>query len=204
LRALKEIMDYARKHELIPLMTSEYAAIANGFYTTQIENLGRYHWRIHDRGELQTLRFTLPDSTAQSRLGVDLRRSSGVLGTRMVQENLYIFLNPSVDKPEIMLIQMPPEAIAPLLALTSSRWNILSAERQGDKAINLQAQGYGRGEMQWRVPENGTYEAVVTPAKGEPTSYTAISENNILNLAFDGIEAYTPVNIRITLKEAAR
>lgn len=199
LRALQEIMEYARKQELIPLFTSVYAAIANGFYTTRIETLGRHHWRIHDRGALQTLR--VPKAVG---LSVDTTRSHGVLGQRMWQENLYIFLNPSVDKPEIMLIQKPSEVIPASMMLTSSRWNILAAERLSATELRLRMQGFGNGEMRWRVPKDGTYEATAAPEGGTPTSYVTTSENNSLHLVINGVDAYTPMDVHITLKKTAQ
>lgn len=199
LHALQEIMDYARKQEVIPLLTSDYAAIANGFYTTRIETLGRYHWRIHDRGALQTLR--VPQAVG---LSVDTARSHGVLGQRMWQENLYIFLNPSVDKPEIMLIQKPSEVVPASMMLTSSRWNILAAERLSPTELRLRMQGFGNGEMRWRVPQDGTYEATAAPAEGTPTSYITTSENNSLHLVINGVDAYTPMDVHITLKKTAQ
>lgn len=199
LHALQEIMDYARKQEVIPLFTSNYTAIANGFYTARIETLGRHHWRIHSRGALQTLR--VPQAVG---LSVDTARSSGVLGQRMWQENLYIFLNPSVDKPEIMLIQKPSEVIPASMMLTSSRWDILAAERLSATELRLRMQGFGNGEMRWRVPEDGTYVATATPAEGIPTSYVTTSENNSLHLVINGVDAYTPMDVHITLKKTAQ
>ncbi|MCH2548040.1 MAG: hypothetical protein MK052_10590 [Alphaproteobacteria bacterium] len=204
LKALKEIMLYARKHELIPLVTSQYAAIANGFYSANIEPVGYNHWIIHDRGALQTFRIASPALTGKNRMSVDLQRSKGVLGSRIYQENMYIFLNPAIDKPELFLVHSPSDHIPAKLSLSSSRWNILSAKGQSETSIDLMAQGYGRGEMQWRVPVNGLYRATITPNNGEPIHSLAASENNVITLVFDGIDATTAVNIRITLKEAAQ
>lgn len=203
LRALQEIMTYARKHELIPLLTSTYAAIANGFYTTRIEPLGHLRWRIHNRGELQTVRFPAPLSPTQGTLAVDMIRSTGVIGQRMLQENLYIFLNPSIDKPEVLLINTPPEATPERFSLISSRWDILSVSKQTETEVLLTAQGYGKGEMQWHVPQNGTYKAIATHASGKEASYIAASENNVLKLVIENAKAHSPVDIAITLQEEA-
>ncbi|MCB1738624.1 MAG: hypothetical protein KDI42_10890, partial [Gammaproteobacteria bacterium] len=72
LRALLDNIDYVRTLDITPITASQYAAIADGFYTTRFETLGADRWRVHDRGALQTLRFDRATFRA-----VDFTRSRG-------------------------------------------------------------------------------------------------------------------------------
>ncbi len=157
LRALIEIMDYARGQELIPLFTSRFSAIANGFFSTDIEILGETRWRIRNRGEMQTFRI---EGAADQH--IDHSASNGVLGYRSYQGSLYVFLNPSIDNAVIALSETP----TPALSLVSSRFDIREAKRDTNDAITLTMEGVGEGEMLWRVPQDGRYE--VKTAQGSP------------------------------------
>lgn len=197
LRALKEIMNYARKQELIPLIASDYVRIAMGFYSTRVERIAPMHWRIYDRQKMQTLRLPAPRAAF-----VDISQSKGVLGQRILLDNLYIFLNPSVDKPEIILKEMDSEAYPSFMTLYSSRWDILSAERQGATAIRLTTQGYGQGEMTWLVPRDGVYTVTVIPQDGQEASRNVSTEDGRLHFSLEDVSGIHPVEVRLSLKEA--
>jgi len=75
------------------IAASHYAAIADGFFSTQITSLGESSWLIQNRGALQTVRFD--DAAA---LAVDLARSVGVLGQRKKGNSLYVALDEAYDE----------------------------------------------------------------------------------------------------------
>lgn len=196
LQALKDILNAARKQKLLPIMSSEYAAIANGFYSTDVDILGPDHWRINNRGALQTLRLDRSGSKI-----VDESASTGVLGQTQLQDNLYIYLNPSVDKPEIKLIQRKQSYTSPVLSLLESRWNIHSATRNGNDSIDFVLQGYGHGDMGWWVPQSATdkefYRMTIKNNKGEVTSQDVKIENGKIQIDFGDIDAVSPINVSL-------
>lgn len=196
LEALKVILNAARKEKLLPIMSSEYAAIANGFYSAQVEILGNEHWRINNRGALQTLRI----DRAGGKI-VDMGASTGVLGQSHFQENLYIFLNPSVDNPEIKLIQRKHPTTTAALTLLESRWNILSAKPDSKGGMTLELQGYGKGEMTWAVPTGAgnpvTYRMITKNKEGGTTSTDVKTENGIISLDFGETTAISPLEVSL-------
>lgn len=195
--ALKEIMEYARGQELIPIFTTHYADIATGFFDTRVEVLGKWHWRIHNRGELQTLRMALP-----AHVEVDMERSKGVLGWRNIQDKIYIFLNPNLDKPEIMLHEVAQHTPPPRMRLYSSRWDILSATREGKTAISLELLGFGKGEMEWIVPVNGRYGVELSDESGKRVQLSFVSDNHRLRVMLgEEWTAHKPLKMRIFMSE---
>lgn len=193
-KALKEILGYARDRELLPMYTSEFASIANGFYSVQLEEIGPLHWRVKDRGALQTLRFD-----AATRLDVDFARSKGVLGSRHYQDNLYIFLNPSIDTPELYLIDGAHSELQQL-SLTSSRWDIEAAQPLDNGGMRLKLQGFGAGEMEWRVPQDGVYVIRVQDAAGKTVGIEQTTQDGILQFALEGVSAIDSAMMEITPK----
>ncbi|MBK1838346.1 hypothetical protein JHL17_13060 [Azospirillum sp. YIM B02556] len=161
LNALVSVLTAARGQELAPVAASTYARIAEGFYTTRFEPLdGARHWRVRDRGAMNTLRFD--GASADT---VDFARSSGVLGQRHSQGSLYVALDPAVAEPVVALAETdradrdPPAALP---YLVEGRWAFsgLSAEGQGQgerQGFRVAAAGYGEGAMVWRVPRPGRW-----------------------------------------------
>lgn len=182
--ALKRNLDLARASELAPVAASHFAAIADGAAGARLIELGPRRWRVEERGELQTIRFDDAD-----RLWLDPLRSAGVLGARRHQGSLYVALDAAEDAPVIALADTEP---APSLRpfLVQSRWRIwdLATTAEG---FSFAAQGFGRGEMEWRVEPNARWRVEGTPG-GEATS----DSEGRLTLDIEA-PAYTPV--RVTL-----
>jgi hypothetical protein len=142
LNALKQNIGFAMTQPVIPLFTSDYTKIADGFYTTNITALGKDRWQIEGRGALQTIRF----DHATTR-GVDWRSSRGVIGQKHYQGSLYVFLQPS-QKPAIIALKYLKKMAYPLHAphpyLLSSRWKIHTWRAQRN-TLEMEAQGFGKG-----------------------------------------------------------
>jgi hypothetical protein len=85
LTSLRHVHDWVARQPLARLFTSEYLAIVAGFRTARIAR-AEPGWRVWDHGALRTVRF---DDT---RAGVDLARSRGVLGFVHHQGALYVHL----------------------------------------------------------------------------------------------------------------
>ena len=57
LEGVRHHLDSARQALVTPIAASHYAAIADGFFSTQISALGETTWLVRNRGALQTVRF---------------------------------------------------------------------------------------------------------------------------------------------------
>lgn len=163
LKALIGNVEWARSHELAPIRTSQYAAIAEGFYSARIVREGAGTWRILDRGALQTIRFDPPLDTDS----VDLERSSGVIGFRNDAGALYVALDPAVAEAVVTLGGRAP---AGRPSLRDSRWPVRGLQVTAD-GFTFETAGFGPGEMRWRAVPDADY--VVTPAGGEPVAAKA-------------------------------
>ncbi len=151
LNALKANLNYARTQPLIPVHTSRFIEVVEGFFTSEAHPLEQGGWRITGRGGLQTVRF---DHAVFK--GVDFERSEGVIGQKHYQGSLYVSLDPAVAEPRIVLkallrSDIDPEAKRPYLL--SSRWQVLDLVLKPGGGFRYKGLGFGRGEMLWKVPQ---------------------------------------------------
>jgi hypothetical protein len=154
LGALKENMEFARTQNIIPITTSEYAAIANGFYNTQLTRLSESSWKISNSGKLRTLRFD--NAAAKS---VNFASSYGVLGQNYFQGSLYVSLDSDVENSIINLKENNHSSILPIESipyLVESRWQIKRLPLV-KSLLTFQTHGYGLGTMVWMMPKSGSY-----------------------------------------------
>lgn len=156
--ALIQVHEAVRDQEIAPIFTSEFAAIATGFYSTRLIPLGDRRWRVEDRGALQTLRFDRASPVA-----VDFARSSGVLGARPTHGSLYVALDPAVQAPVVALTDRkhpldPDPATRPYLL--HSRWPARDL-RIADGQLTVAVAGFGALAMTWIVPDAGTWRVRV-------------------------------------------
>jgi len=161
LRALIENLQYVTALEICPITTSQYAAIADGFYSTSIEALDEHRWSINNRGDLETIRF---DNSSQ--YAVDFARSTGIIGQRYLQDTLYVALDAAEASPIVSLMDREVKAakitsnsrVLPFASrayLAHSHWRV-SSYRQSEAEFSFAAQGYGPGAMQWKLPKRGS------------------------------------------------
>lgn len=199
LNAVRENMEYARSLPLIPIATSDYAAIANGFYSTRIEQADGGGWRIGRRGALSTLR--MDNAQGQS---VDFSASKGVLGQRFFQGSLYIALDPAQPetllklKKNNLLSDYPTEKTPYLL---ESRWAIKGLHIDEDSLI-FEAFGYGPGEMTWKMPRPGTYTVRTDTQDSQPLfspREVQTGADGTLNMVLDAMA--TPKTLRIIIEK---
>ncbi len=174
LNAVRANLDYARSQPIIPVTTSHYAAIVDGFYTTQIERTGEQRWRISNRQALQTLRFDRALFSA-----VDFDRSHGVVGQYHYQGSLYVTLDRSVPDAVVALhdygdSDKEPHSSFPYLI--GSNWRVWGVQRKSG-SFNFEAQGFGEGRMIWQVPQAGEYVVSVTAGSGEIRQQTVTVSN---------------------------
>jgi polysaccharide biosynthesis protein PelA len=196
LNALVKNLRYAQGQEIAPVTTSHYAQIAEGFYSTRFIPLGPKTWRIENRGHLQTLRF---DDAA--RLAVDMKKSQGVIGQRHFQGSLYVSLDTTRKEPVLALKDFSPEEKWPTAThpyLVEGRWHIWNLEFPRKQQTTFSAQGFGDGEMVWKVPNPGQYELILSNDAGVQQTVNAVAdEDGILKIKF-GPKAIDNVTITLT------
>lgn len=180
LRALLNNLKEAESEPIAPIATSAFAALALGFYSTGIVDLGDGRWQITDRGRLATIRF---DRAIDRK--VDFGRSSGVLGQQHFQGSLYVALDPADPRPIIALVDndrpdVPPAAGRPYLI--DSRWPIEGLTVEG-QSFAFQAQGFGPGEMTWKVGEPGRYQVVAEDGERTIDSFAEAGSDGILSFS---------------------
>ena len=195
LNALRANLEYVRTQKICPLPASRYAAIGDGFLTTELEETGPDRWRVMNRGMLQTIRF---DNATFKK--VDFVRSIGVLGQKHYQGSLYVTLDQSVSVPVVALAKRRvghgvPRAAVPYLL--ESRWDVWGLEKERE-SFSFKAQGYGPGEMLWTVPEQGYYRVVLSETESREEGVTVqTSEDRTLALRLE-TNAIQPLRIKIS------
>lgn len=200
LSSLLAILDYVRTQNVAPVATSRFAAIADGFLTGRLWQIGERQWRVENRGALQTVRFD-----RASMLAVDFARSRGIVGQTHFQGSLYVALDATVDEPVVALTdyQSPeraPDASMPYLV--EARWHIERVERQ-DLSWRFRGQGFGPGQFVWKVPAAGRF--VVTADSGEgPNTNTATAGGDGLLRFTVAVAGETGVEISVRPEAAAQ
>lgn len=191
LNALKDNLEYARSLPVIPIETSQYAKIANGFYATQIVPVGALSWKVVNRGTLGTVRLDAAEDYA-----VDLQKSPGILGFNYHANSLYIALDPAVQIPVITLYSNPNNQDPPRTPyLVESRWQINHLQK-GENSLTFAATGYGNSEMVWKLAPREKYKVSVSRNSEMLYENTFVAdENGVLKLHFDKVSAIKPVNI---------
>ena len=180
LRALLNNLKEAEAEPIAPISTSAFAALALGFYSTEIADLGEGRWQIANRGRLATIRF---DRAIDRK--VDFGRSSGVLGQQHFQGSLYVALDPADPRPVIALVandrpDVPPPASRPYLI--DSRWPIEGLTVEG-QSFAFQAQGFGPGEMTWKVGEPGRYQVIAEDGERTLDSFAEAGADGLLSFS---------------------
>ncbi|MCB1734598.1 MAG: hypothetical protein H6981_08630 [Gammaproteobacteria bacterium] len=188
LRALLDNIDYVRTLEITPITASQYAAVADGFYTTRFEALGADRWRVHDRGDLQTLRFDRATFRA-----VDFTRSRGVIGQNHQQGSLYVYLDAAEPAPEVALRDIERSDVDPpadRVYLIDARWPVHAMKRNGD-GFGATLQGFGPGEMHWWVPHSGRYRMRAENVRGLTSqAEVQVGDDHRLILSLDEAPIY--------------
>ena len=147
LSILRRHLEEARSAPLAPIGASLYADIADGFFTTEIAEIGEAAWRITSRGQLQTVRFDRIGDKA-----IDVQGSEGVVGYTRHGGALYVTVDETIEAAVIRLTDVPatPSGIANL-ELADSRWRVRKLVRE-DSRMSFEAEGFGPGEFNWRAP----------------------------------------------------
>ncbi|HEX2839982.1 hypothetical protein [Hyphomicrobium sp.] len=165
LDVVKSFLMTARSSSIAPITTSHYAAMANGFFSTQIAPLEPQVWSIANRGALETVRF---DDAEEHTL--DLGRSHGVLGQNRHAGSLYVALDPDVLDP-IVALNAGKGGPTGGASLAESRWRLRELAR-GDCGFRYRTHGFGPGEFVWEGLTPGAgYQ--ITAERAERETWTA-------------------------------
>lgn len=199
LAALLDVLNAARAAEVAPVRASRYAAIADGFYSTRIVTETPNVFRVRDRGALQTLRFDRVTFR-----GVNFQRSRGVIGARHWGGSLYVDLDPAVAEAVVVLSDIDRADIEPTTDrpyLVQSRW-VFSEVRAGADKVEATVEGFGPGEMIWRLPKAGRARIVLTSREGTElgrAEATASADDFEARFTLPAIDPRRPARIALSL-----
>ena len=146
--ALMENIELARKERLTRIWASQFAQIAQGFYSVELEPMQKEQWKVLHRGALQTLRFDQGSGKT-----VDYRRSKGVIGHNYFQGCLYVYLDQTEPEPVVGLgnfrYRFAPQT-GEEASLDWSTWEVSGLER-GSLTQRFFTRGFGPGKQRWRL-----------------------------------------------------
>ncbi|MEE2951838.1 MAG: hypothetical protein VYD57_11380 [Pseudomonadota bacterium] len=163
LDAIKAHLEWMRKQELIAIRASDYASIADGFFSTRIDEIGHIRWRIGERGGLQTVRFDGADY-----LDADLSESVGVIGTSRFDGSLYVALDPTVVEVVVALgaIRKGNPTDLSQANLARSSWSISHLVR-APSLVTFNASGFAEGRIEFESVPSGHYRMRADGPEGE-------------------------------------
>lgn len=164
LAAVKQHLETARNSAVVPIHASHYTAIAGAFFDVSIAVAGPNSWRVTNRGALQTLRFDAASATVP-----DYVMSSGVLGHTHHAGALYVALDPGQETVLVTLARsrrapasgLRPGAVPNRPILVDSRWP-LAGLAIGACGFEINAKGFGPGQMTWAGLRPGPYTVTAT------------------------------------------
>ncbi|MFO1144212.1 MAG: hypothetical protein U1E59_17905 [Amaricoccus sp.] len=195
-------LDRVRAAPLVPIAGSEYAAIAQGFATTRIVELGPLRWSVAGRGALATLRFDRAGG-----IELDSGRSEGITGSRREGETLYVGLDPAREDAVVALRSRVPQDAGGVMEpprrgfeLDNARWQVRDLAR-GSCSVRFAASGFGPGEMSWRVPAPGLYGIeVADPDSGKRIYWDqlTVGPDDMLTTSVPAVAAERPVVVSLS------
>lgn len=193
LAAVRHHLDAARQGAVIPIAASHYAAIADGFFSTEITALGDASWLIQGRGALQTVRFDDAEG-----LAVDFGRSVGVIGQRRKGASLYVMLDEAQAEPIVALAPAAHQSAETAIAsLIESRWTVRDLRRR-ECGFSAMVKGFGAGQMSWGGLKPGLYRVVAKdPRETHWEEEIEVAENRRLTFSVDA-DAMSPLELEVT------
>jgi hypothetical protein len=197
LAAVRHHLDAARQAAVIPIAASHYAAIADGFFSTEITALGDASWLIQQRGALQTLRFDDAEG-----LAVDFGRSIGVIGERKKGTALYVTLDEAQSEPIVALAPPARQSTqAAMPFLIESRWAVRDLRRR-ECGFSAMVRGFGAGQMSWGGLKPGLYHVLAKDSRETLWDEEIdVGEDRRLTFSADA-DAMSPLELEVVCLEA--
>ena len=121
-----------------------------------------------------------------------------MLGQQHFQGSLYVALDPADPRPVVALASNDRPDMSPAAGrvyLIDSRWPIEDLAVDG-RTFSFRAQGFGAGEMTWKVVEPGRYQ--VTAEDGERTldSFAEAGADGLLSFTLR-TRRYAPAKVAV-------
>ncbi|MEZ5818170.1 MAG: hypothetical protein R3D44_13905 [Hyphomicrobiaceae bacterium] len=163
LAAVRRMLERARHDPVIPVKASDYAAIADDFFSVGIVQVDLFSWAIANRGALSTVRFDNAE-----KLALDIPRSDGVLGATRHAGSLYVALDPSHPRSVVTLrgrsaLEAARRQAEIPASLVDSRWRLSSLVREAC-GFRVTAEGFGSGDMTWQTSPRRAYRVTASRA----------------------------------------
>jgi polysaccharide biosynthesis protein PelA len=174
-QAVLDNIEYIRKQKPVPIRTSRYVDIVDGFFSIVMERLGDARWKIKNRKGLQTIRFD-----EAGNMVVDFLNSKGVVGFNHFGQSLYVYLDAAEPEP---ILQISHGRTVYQSYLMESSWEVWNV-RQNEKMMAYLTRGWGKHFAQWHVPSDGDYQ-VTAHFEGKKFSQVVASSNRRLSFEID-------------------
>lgn len=194
LAVVESHLELARRSRIAPVAASHYAAIAEGFFSTEIVESAPLRWVVSRRGSLDTLRFDHASS-----LDVDIAGSRGVIGSRRLDDVLYVTLDSDIE-PATVTLQPVNRGNSKRrgIELVESRWRLWGVAVTPCRVL-ASIQGFGPGEMEWRGFLTGLYDvALERDGKKLASSKVNVDSTGTLQPAPFDVSAIEPLQLRIS------
>lgn len=199
LAALKYILDLARRSDIAPIAASNYAAIADDFFGVDVRQVDASAWEYRNRGAMQTVRLDDADM-----LTVDFEKSRGVIGFNRHAGAIYATLDRAVEPAIVALKRKDLDGEQVLnaagLNLVHGRWQLSNVKRE-DCAVEMTAEGFGKGDMLWRAPPGRGYLMAAS-------RHGAVYDREVVRADAQGVlklvveaDAIEPLTVRLECQE---
>ncbi|MCB1461003.1 MAG: hypothetical protein KDJ90_00910 [Nitratireductor sp.] len=209
LDAVRSHLDWVRTQKVTPIHASDYAAIADGFFSTRMEQTGPLRWTVSERDGLNTVRFDDADD-----LALDMEASEGVLGSLHYQGSLYVALDADVATAIVALARKggtsaDGERKADRLEtaqLHDSRW-VIQGMRRSPCALSFNTTGFGMGEFTWTNVPPSQYDITAKSHLGTTIQVKASADDSgtlAFNLPLDARNQPVDVSVACAAGEAPR
>jgi polysaccharide biosynthesis protein PelA len=157
LKSLQDIFTWVGTQDLNPIRASEYIHSVEGFAAVEVEKKGENLFRIKNHGALKTLRLF------ERKLLPDYKHSQNIVGHKIFQNQLYVFLGPLKDS--LLKLTATPQA-GPYLV--SANGSVLGVKEEKSAVtyklhshLPLKAQFWAKGKLKEMNLARGTSEVRV-------------------------------------------
>ncbi len=189
LAAVQEVLN-ALPQVLYPISANDYADMVQDFQRIRFTSCGTDCWQILNRGKISTVKFSIPSDR-----WIDYSRSAGVLGSRIVHDELFIALDTDEKNPQIQFSRKRPDQLHP--ELLESRWAVSDVERTLEQ-LTFRTAGIGEGSMRWKVPWGGKLSIALSEGKNALPAPPYSLDEGIMTLQLPARPAHSPLTVRVS------
>lgn len=177
---------------LFPLSITDYADMVRDFQRMQISRCGPDCWHVLNRGKISTVRISSPRD-----YWIDYQRSTGVLGSRRLGDELFVALDPADANPRL---QFSLTKSVDAIELLDSRWKIQRLIR-GENSLQFDASGTGEGAIRLTLPWSGALQISLLKSGKHLETPPYSLDHGILSLRLSATAPDTHVTVKLLRRD---